>query len=183
MRTFLLGSSAAVALVAAGLTACGGGDSSGGPASAGASGSGGANGSGGAEPGSSGGDSSGPPSLCQLVGDEVRVTESAGASSTPALVWTGSGYLVAFYDDRSGAGDIYVAALSAEGAKLGPEVAIASTPAADRSASLAAVAGGYVVGWSEQASPGFAIRTRLLGASGAAAADAVTVATSTAAEA
>jgi hypothetical protein len=184
MRTNL-GSSVPLAVMAtAGLfLGCGGGGSSGESPIAGSGGSSGGDvGSGGSDnPG--GGSVSGPPSPCQLVGSEARITEAAGASSTPAIVWTGAGYLVAWSDDRSGSGDIYVASLSPDGVKVAPEIAVVSTPAADRSASLAPSAGGYLVGWSEQGSPGFVIMTRPLAADGSPTGDAATVASSSATEA
>jgi hypothetical protein len=138
---------------------------------------------GGAGQGGGGTTSNGPPSPCQLLGDEVRITEAPGASSTPSIVWTGTGYLVAWSDQRSGAGDIYTAALSPEGVKLAPETAIASTPAEDRSASLASIAGAYLAGWSEQAVPGFSVMTRQLASQGAPEGQASAAATSTGMEA
>ena len=42
------------------------------------------------------------------VGSDVRIT-SAGYSSVPSLVWSGSEYGVAWQDDRNGDGEIYFA--------------------------------------------------------------------------
>lgn len=108
----------------------------------------------------------GPPSPCRVAGDEIRVTQTQGAASAPVLTWTGTDYLVAWADDRSGAGDIYAARLTSEGLKQAPEWAVATTPGVSSSPSIVAVPGGFIAGWQEIGADGGAFVTQALDANG-----------------
>src|SRR5262249_41689862 len=52
------------------------------------------------------------PLPCMPVADHV-VSDAAGSSGHPAIVWNGSGYAIAFPDDRSGTLQIQLAFLDA----------------------------------------------------------------------
>jgi hypothetical protein len=41
------------------------------------------------------------------IGPDIRITGAAGGRSLPSLVWTGTGYGVAWHDDRDGNNEIY----------------------------------------------------------------------------
>jgi hypothetical protein len=58
------------------------------------------------------------------VGPETRLTFDSGDSTLPALAWTGSGYVVAWQDDRDGNGETYVVGFSATGLKSGADVRV-----------------------------------------------------------
>src|SRR5262249_32849646 len=103
---------------------------------------------------------------CHVVGGEVRVTNAAGRSSGPVLVWTGTNYLLVWSDERSGAGDIYRVTMSADGVKQGDEMAIVSTPSVSQKAALTQTARGYMVAWQDQTTGGFAVMSQALDASG-----------------
>jgi len=60
---------------------------------------------------------------CVPVADHV-VSDAAGASSHPAIAWNGSGYAIAFPDDRSGTLQIHLAFLDARGNKMGTDLPI-----------------------------------------------------------
>ncbi len=83
------------------------------------------------------------------IGGDVRVSEAAGTSYAPSLVWTGQEYAVAWYDDRDGLPQIRLARLSAAGQKLGGDVQVATT-ADIPGPSLVWTGGQYAVAWSDK---------------------------------
>jgi hypothetical protein len=54
-----------------------------------------------------------------IIVPATRVTNDAGTSKSPSIVWTGSEYGLAYSDSRSGAQQIYFARLSLSGSKIG----------------------------------------------------------------
>jgi hypothetical protein len=58
------------------------------------------------------------------IGTDVRVTDDPANSYSPALVWSGHEYGVAWYDDRDGNDEIYFVRLDAQGDKLGSDVRV-----------------------------------------------------------
>jgi hypothetical protein len=85
----------------------------------------------------------------EKVGDDVRVTSSPGSSSSPSLVWTGSGYGVTWEDFRSENGVTYFARISVDGVEMGDDVRITPSPGWSRSPSLVWTgSGGFGVAWS-----------------------------------
>jgi len=84
------------------------------------------------------------------IGDEVRVTNDAGSSSSPSLAWTGSGFGIAWYDDRDGDSEIYFARLDAPGAKIGGDVRVTSAAGTSRLPRVAWSGIDYGLLWSDQ---------------------------------
>lgn len=68
----------------------------------------------------------------------VRLTNAALASDWPDVVWTGSGYAIAWEDERAGANkqDLYFQRVDAAGQKVGPEVQVTTDPARQSSPIL-----------------------------------------------
>jgi hypothetical protein len=60
----------------------------------------------------------------RLTGPQARITTDPGASDDPSLVWNGSGYAVAWREDRKGTGEIYFARLDESGNKLAAELRV-----------------------------------------------------------
>jgi len=58
------------------------------------------------------------------IGDDVIVSSSVDTGHPSALVWTGSGYALAWVDRRDGTNDIYFARLDPSGSLLGSEVRV-----------------------------------------------------------
>jgi hypothetical protein len=85
----------------------------------------------------------------EMVGTEVRVTTDAGASTFPSLVWTGTGFGVAWQDSRDGNDNIYFARLDEEGAKIGTDQRILATPGGSAVPSLVWTGSVFGVAWQE----------------------------------
>ncbi len=83
------------------------------------------------------------------AGDEVRLTDSASESAVPSMVWNGSEYAVAWYDDRNGNGDIYFARFDETGNRIGAEVRVTNDPASSVWPTLAWTGSGYGVAWED----------------------------------
>ena len=62
------------------------------------------------------------------IGPEVRVSQVLEGSFEPSLVWTGSDFGVTWYDLRDGNREVYYARLSAEGARITPNVRATEDP-------------------------------------------------------
>jgi hypothetical protein len=80
------------------------------------------------------------------VGGDVRVTTDASGSYSPSLVWTGSGYGVAWPDDRDGNREIYFARITPEGVKVGGDVRVTADGFVP---SLVWTGSGYGVAWQD----------------------------------
>ena len=93
----------------------------------------------------------GPPILAQgqtcpnpqKIGPEVRITNAAGGSSRPSLVWTNSEFGLSWQDNRDGNYEIYFARISADGTKLGSDARITT----GTSPSLVWAGSEYGVSW------------------------------------
>jgi predicted RecA/RadA family phage recombinase len=83
------------------------------------------------------------------LGSDVRITNAAGDSGDPGLVWIGSEYGVAWMDNRDGSREIYFARISAAGAKLGSDVRITNAAGDSWSHSLVWSGGEYGVAWED----------------------------------
>ncbi len=84
------------------------------------------------------------------IGSDLRVTSAMGRSEGPSIVSNGSGYAIAFSDDRTGNDLIYVARIDALGMEVDQEVAVSTGTTG--SASLASIVfdgAGYGVGWED----------------------------------
>ena len=89
------------------------------------------------------------PGDCMADCGDVRVTSSPGAGWSPSLVWTGSGYGVAWRDDRDGNNEIYFARLGTAGVKVGDDVRVTSSSGSSSYPSLVWTGSGFGVGWEE----------------------------------
>jgi len=88
----------------------------------------------------------------ERIGSEVRVTNAAGLSEFPSVVWTGSEYGVAWQDNRDGHAEIHFARLDASGTTIGSEVRITThAPGAGvgNRPSLASNGSGYGLAWMD----------------------------------
>ncbi len=101
------------------------------------------------------------------VGPEIRVTSAAGASTVPDLVWTGSGYGLAWQDDRGGAPQVYFARLDPFGTKLAPEARVSDAAAVAYDPSLVWNGGGYGIVWTDERASGSDLYFARLDAGGA----------------
>jgi hypothetical protein len=83
------------------------------------------------------------------LGEEVRITNAAGISYWPSLVWNGSGFGLAWSDSRSGRGEIYFVSISAQAEKLGEEAPIIATPGNAYVPALLASGNGYALSYND----------------------------------
>jgi hypothetical protein len=83
------------------------------------------------------------------VGSDSRITNDSGYSTRPILVWTGSGFGVAWNDDRDSNHEIYFAQISSTGAKVEPDVRITNDGAISRYTALAWTTSELGVGWTD----------------------------------
>ena len=80
---------------------------------------------------------------------EARVTRDSAGSYEPSLVWTESGYGIAWWDNRTGNDEIYFARLDASGHKLGSEIRVTDNPTGSRRPSLVWTGTQYGVSWCD----------------------------------
>ncbi len=93
-----------------------------------------------------------PCQSLQKVGADVQETDDPALSWTPALVWTGTGYGVAWSDFRDGDGDfdeIYFARLSGSGAKIGDDLRETAAPFGSSSPRITWTGSGYGLVWQD----------------------------------
>jgi hypothetical protein len=101
------------------------------------------------------------------IGSDVRVTNNAGASIAPFLVWNGAGYALAWSDMRDGNYEIYFARLSAAGVKIGSDVRVTSDNSSDSGApSLVWNGSVYGVAWNDNRDGNYEIYFARLDGSG-----------------
>lgn len=102
----------------------------------------------------------------EIIGDEVRVTNAAGNSESPSLVWTGSEYGVVWHDSRDGNAEIYFARLSGTCLRVGSEVRVTSAPESSQSPSVVWAGSEYGVAWNDNRDGGWDIYFARLAESG-----------------
>ena len=102
------------------------------------------------------------------LGSDVRITNAAGDSQEPSLVWTNYEYGVSWKDTRDGNEEIYFARISAAGAKLGSDVRITNAINDSRNPSLVWNWTGseYGVSWHDQRDSVYEIYFARISASG-----------------
>jgi hypothetical protein len=85
-----------------------------------------------------------------LIGSEVRVTTASGQSNAPTLAWNGSGWGVAWNDNRqSSYYDIYFGRLDAAGTKIGGDLRLTSTSINSRYGRMEWTGAKYGLTWLE----------------------------------
>ena len=100
------------------------------------------------------------------IGADVRVTSAAGESRNASVVWTGSGYGVAWYDFRDGNWEIYFARLDAAGNKVGSDVRVTNNTVASNFPSLVWTGSVYGVSWDDRRDGNYEIYFARLDAAG-----------------
>jgi hypothetical protein len=82
-------------------------------------------------------------------GSDVRVTAAGGNSIRPSLVWTGSEFAVAWYDDRFGNNEIFFTRIDASGVEIGDDVRVTVDPGSSRNPSLVWADGEFGIAWQD----------------------------------
>ncbi len=100
------------------------------------------------------------------IGGDVRVASAVGSSSHPSLAWAGSGWGVAWRDERDGNGEIYFGRIGADGVRIGGDVRLSDTPGLSTQPSLVWAEGEYAVAWRDEASGAPVIRLTRIDAGG-----------------
>jgi hypothetical protein len=100
------------------------------------------------------------------IGDAVRVTNADGDSYDVSLVWTGSEYGMAWWDDRDGNMEIYFARLDSSGSKIGADVRVTTESAESGYPSLVWTGTEYGVAWHDDRNGHYEIYFTRLDASG-----------------
>lgn len=153
----------------------GGGGAAGAPPGTGGS-AGSVSGAGGGTGGGTGGGAGGGASAaCSVVARGLPV--GPATASQPALLWTGSGYAIAWTEANGGDKDIRFALLDAEGTM---ELGMVLVDGAEVSShpSLALVGGRVLVLWQDAILNGSVVRGRLVGLNGQLQGGMITIATS-----
>ncbi len=84
------------------------------------------------------------------IGADVRITNQPNLSNSPSIVWNGSGYGLAFLDNRNGGyGDVYFVSVSAAGSKIGLETRVTSSSTVSTGPRLVWNGAGYGVAWGD----------------------------------
>lgn len=89
-----------------------------------------------------------PPASCS-VGPNIRVSNAPGKSSGPVLAGNGTGFALAWADDRDGNFEIYLSLFDAAGAPIAGELRMTSTAAASIAPSLGWTGAAWGLAWSE----------------------------------
>lgn len=87
-------------------------------------------------------------SACSRLNNEKELSFGKGAEAF-AFLWDTDHYVVAYTDPSTGAGDIYVAKMAADGSTIGAPTVVQSTPAQSDLPSLIKTSTGYLVAWQE----------------------------------
>jgi hypothetical protein len=82
------------------------------------------------------------------VGDDVRVTTSAGMSSAPALGWSGTHWGLAWDDERDGNREIYFVTIASDGT-VGTAVRVTEDSAVSADPSIVWNGTGWLVVWRD----------------------------------
>ncbi|MBX5483833.1 MAG: hypothetical protein IRZ16_18585 [Myxococcaceae bacterium] len=90
----------------------------------------------------------------ELVGPEVRVTQTQSDAAWPDLTWNGAGWALVWQDDRDGDVEVYFARLNAIGQKLGSDVRITQAPGFSGYASIDWNGYQYGLSWQDDRSEG-----------------------------
>jgi len=83
-------------------------------------------------------------------GADVRVTNDGAPSVDPSLAWTGSGFGVAWCDDRDGNLEIYFARLNAAGVKQGTDVRVTNDGQNSERPAVAWSGSEFVIAWQDE---------------------------------
>jgi hypothetical protein len=83
------------------------------------------------------------------IGSDLRVTNDASNSTYPTLSWTGSGYGLAWQDDRSDNNEIFFIRLDVDGAKLGADARISYGNSESRFPSLSWTGSEFGLSWED----------------------------------
>ncbi len=84
-----------------------------------------------------------------VLGPQNRITVASASSSNPAIVWTGSEFGLAWYDNRNGASEIYFARMDAAGNKIGNDVRVSNAAGNSRDAAIAWSGTEYGIAWQD----------------------------------
>jgi fibronectin type 3 domain-containing protein len=81
------------------------------------------------------------------IGSDIQITNDAGSSLGPSLVWTGTEFGLAWDDTRLTSRDLYFVRLDTTGTKLEADRQITTDPASSSQASLVWTGSGYGLAW------------------------------------
>ena len=99
------------------------------------------------------------------IGGDVRVTNDSGDAWVPSIVWTGSGFGIAWSDSRAGGREVYFTRLDALGNEIGDDVQVTSDMTDPRGAFVTWAGSEFGISWAgdhaEGATVGFARRDDL----------------------
>jgi hypothetical protein len=86
----------------------------------------------------------------EKIGNDLRITNAAGSSGIPSLVWTGFGFGLAWHDYRDDAWEIYFARLYTTGAPVENDLRLSDDPATSGYPSVTWTGSEYGVAWHDQ---------------------------------
>ncbi len=97
---------------------------------------------------------------------EVRISDGVHPAYSPSLAWKGSGYGLAWVDEREGNPEVYFRELTAAGAPTGTDVAVSSSNGPSLNPVIAWNGNGFAVAWDDVKGSNRDIYFRRLDASG-----------------
>jgi len=101
-----------------------------------------------------------------ITGGPLRLTNDSAVSEQPSLAWTGSGYGVAWTDQRDLNKEIYVLVLDSLGSPTSGPQAVTADAAVSAQPSLVWTGSGFGVAWTDERDLNREIYFRLLSAAG-----------------
>lgn len=100
------------------------------------------------------------------VGGDVRVTDAAGASYLPTVIWTGTEYALCWTDEREGSRDVYFTRLSGDGTEVGSDVRVTTDGHSSRRSVIAWSGSEYGLTWSDERNGNWEVYFARLGTDG-----------------
>ncbi|MCX7787272.1 MAG: hypothetical protein N2442_06210, partial [Spirochaetes bacterium] len=105
-------------------------------------------------------------SMGNKIGGEMRITEVDGDSEHPCLRWNGTGYALAWNDNRTGHHQIYITFLDSSGKKKSSDIQITTAPGCSWYPVLAWCDGTYALIWHDNRSGNFDVYMTYLDSNG-----------------
>jgi hypothetical protein len=82
------------------------------------------------------------------VGQDIRITNAAGASAAPRIAWGHDAFAIVWQDDKGGNDDVLVQLVDAIGTKKGAATQLTNSTADDFSAEIVATPAGFLVAYT-----------------------------------
>jgi hypothetical protein len=100
------------------------------------------------------------------IGADIRVTVDGSRSRNPAIAGTGSGFAIAWADDRDGNSEIYLARFADDASRIGGDIRVTDAAESSSHPSVAWTGNTYALSWQDLRDGDLEIYAARLSASG-----------------